>query len=104
MGSVLHGGAQTGKDKACTANRAPRLAPLPQPQPLIHVFIKIQRQRGKKRLQQKGFGDTKEELRETERVESASSEGGVHSSVELYNVECFVPLQFGADQVLLQLQ
>lgn len=31
-------------------------------------------------------------------------EGGVHSSVELYNFECFIPLQFGADQVLLQPQ
>lgn len=31
------------------------------------------------------------------------SEGGVHSPVEFDNFECFVPLQFGAGQVLLEL-
>lgn len=28
-----------------------------------------------------------------------SSEGGVHSPLQLYNLECFVPFQFAADPV-----
>jgi hypothetical protein len=31
------------------------------------------------------------------RVETASLEGGVHPSVEFYNLKCFIPLQFGTD-------
>lgn len=43
---------------------------------------------------------------EKKRVE-ISLEGGIHSPLQFYNLECFIPFQFAGDQdsqVLLKLQ
>lgn len=50
------------------------------------------------------WGRTSRAKRKEQSEGSACLEGGVHSPVEFYDFQCFVPLQFGADQVLLQLQ
>lgn len=39
-----------------------------------------------------------------EKAGGGSLEGGVHSPLKFHNLECFVPFQFAADQVLLKRQ
>lgn len=68
----------------------------------LHVFIRIGGEKEKCRMKVSWKGQSRGE---GERVSGELlSESGVHSALELHDFECFVPLQFGAGQVLLQLQ
>lgn len=85
----------------------PPVPGVPAMRALARVFIQIQRQRGKAvttvvwrhKVEVRGEGAGTRTRTRTRRLE-----GGVHSSVQLYNLKRFVPLQFGANQVLPQLQ
>lgn len=80
-GSVLQGGGR-GR-RSLTAGGNPKLSSHPKPRPLARVFIQIKSK--KEKLLTRGVGRRKRRAKRKREVETASSEGGVHSSVEFYN-------------------